>query len=91
MFVDVELTDGHGTVVLDETAAVYASADGGADLIAAGNTAIRTTANYTDPCQQTYEGHLQVVLRRNGNSENHVALTCVSQGLPAATLRIPIE
>jgi beta-galactosidase len=91
VFVDVELTDGRGVTVLDETVTVYASADGGAGIAAAGNTAIHTTANYTDPCQQTYEGHLQVILRRNDKPEDHAVLTCVSQGLPAATLRIPIS
>ena len=90
LFVDVELTDSMGNPVIDEERTVYAAVQGSAYFLAAGNTAIKTTANYTDPCQKLHLGHVQIVLRTNGQPGEAV-LTCVSEGIPTAALRIRVN
>lgn len=89
LFVDVLLTDEQGNPIIDEERTVTFAVEGEARFFAAGNTAIKTTANYTDPRQRLYEGHAQVVLRTTG-STGKATLYCISEGLPLAVLEVGV-
>lgn len=90
IFISVQLTDHQGTPVINEERMVRFSVDGCASLLAAGNTAIKTTANYTNPSQQLYEGHAFAALRANGH-RGMAVLHCASDGLAEVELKIDVR
>ncbi len=85
IYVQAQLTDKNGNAVFDEDRTVTFSAAGPLHFIAAGNTAIQTTANYTQPVQRLYEGHVMAVFRTTGKSgTGHIH--CLCEGLEPAEL-----
>ncbi len=90
LFVNAELTDNKGNRFFDADHSVRFSVEGGGCFLAAGNAAIKTTANYTSPEQRLYRGHAQAVIRTNGQPEP-VTVVCVCEGFPASKIVIPID
>ena len=88
LFVDAELTDGQGQLILENGRTVSFEVEGGAEFLAAGSGAICTTANYTSPVQPMEQGHVQLVLRRKHGQPEPVLVRCKSDGLPDAVLTL---
>ncbi len=85
IYVQAQLTDKNGNAVFDDDRTVTFSAAGPLHFIAAGNTAIQTTANYAQPVQRLYEGHVMAVFRTTGKSgTGHIH--CLCEGLEPAEL-----